>query len=199
MGIYKKSSFFIIYLILTHAVSFAWTGSADSLKKDTVNFVKQKDLPDIFRQVFHLKPASVPNEVKIPGKLLFAVVPGLGYTIQTGFTGVTTFNISFYVDTTDNANLSTIRAAPEASFTHGQILLPLTLDLWSKGNKYNWLGDWHYYKYPTYTFGLGGHSKLSNADFVSYDYIRAYQEVLKQIRPDLFIGLGYSLDIHDNI
>src|ERR1035437_5348064 len=113
--------FFSIFVFL-QPIANAQGDVADSTKHDVG--VEQKDIYDIGKQLFHLKAASVPDSLLVkPGKLLFAVVPGFGYAIQTGFTFVTNINLSFYADTSKNANLSVIRTMPEASFTHGQIMM----------------------------------------------------------------------------
>ena len=109
-------------------------------------------------------------------------------------------NLSFYTGKSSNTNLSSISFNPTFSLTHGQILFPIISDVWSKQNKFDLLGDWRYYKYPTYTYGLGGHTKLENADMIDYSYIRVYQEALKQISNSKFYaGVGYNFDYHFGI
>ncbi|HXB39072.1 MAG TPA: BamA/TamA family outer membrane protein [Bacteroidia bacterium] len=172
--------------------------SAQSKNDSTV--AEQKDVSDIVAKVFKRKISSVPDSIKVkPGKLLFAGLPGVGYSLVTGVTAVVSFNVSFFTGKRTNTYLSSVTSIPEVSLFNHQIIIPIQSNIWSKGNKYNWLGDWRYYKYPTYTYGLGGHSLLSDADMIDYSYFRVYQEVLKQIHSDFYAGLGYGLDYHLNI
>jgi len=165
---------------------------------------KPKALPS--DSVFEVNPLSHPalqqsdNSKIRPGKLLFAAVPAVGYTIQTGVTAIIAMNLSFYSGPANTTNLSSIALNPAYSLDHHQFLLPVIFNVWTKDNKLNLVGDWRYYKYPTYTYGLGGHTTLSDADLVDYSYSRIYQEVLKQIASSYFYaGMGYNMDYHWNI
>lgn len=189
-----------------------------SIRKETV---KQLDLKDVFNNLFSVrhretiaeapdsglvfKPLAHPviqadSLLAKPGKILFAPFPAVGYTLQTGVTAILATNLSFYTAKKDSTNLSSIALNSAISLTYPQVLLPLIFSIWSPQNKYNFLGDCRYYKYPTYTYGLGGHTSLSDADNVDYSYIRVYQEVLRKIsHSDFYAGLGYNLDYHFNI
>ncbi len=63
-------------------------------------------------------------------------------------------------------------------------------------NDINLLGDWRYYRYPSYTFGLGGNTPLSKEDPLNYSYVKVDQEVLKHLANNLYGGIGYNLDYH---
>ena len=65
---------------------------------------------------------------------------------------------------------------------------------WTDGNEYLIKGDYIYQNYPTQTFGLGPRTNEDDIDYINFSHIRIYQVVLKQIFPDFFLGLGYSLD-----
>ena len=41
------------------------------------------------------------------------------------------------------------------------LLFPLFINVWLKGDQYYLLGDWRYMKYPQSTFGLGSNAHLS--------------------------------------
>ena len=77
-----------------------------------------------------------------------------------------------------------------------QIVIPVITNIWSKGNDFDFLGDYRYYTYPSVTYGLGGHTTLADADPIDYKYIRLYQVVAREVFPDLLVGLGYNLDYH---
>lgn len=203
------------------AVSFLFTlfiiNAAAQVKETT----PQKDLVDIGKELFQphhklppaidlqdssfqiqpaLHPVIKPDSSKIkPGKLLFAPFPAVGYTLQTGIIGIMAMNMSFYTGAVGNTNLSSVSLNPAYSFDQHQFMLPIIFDIWSKKNKLNFVGDMRYYKYPTYTYGLGGHTSLTDADLVDYSYLRIYEEVLKHITSNFYGGFSYNLDYHLNI
>jgi len=185
------------FFLFTNCIK-AQSDSTKNLSKNDGAIIEQQAVMDVVNKLFKRKTSTQPDSVKVkPGKLLFAVLPGIGYTLVTGVTAVVSGNLSFY--TGSNTNLSSINTVTEFSLFNHQIIIPLESNIWSKGNKFNFLGDWRYYKYPTYTYGLGGHSSLSNSDLIDYSYIRIYQEVLTKIHSNYYGGFGYNLDYHLNI
>ncbi len=193
-----------------------------SLSENEIGFYHQQlDLKDIGKDLFQIRhraalkesvdsgfvvqPLSnsiiqAENDVIKPGKILFAIFPAVGYTIQTGATAIVAMNLSFLNGKGDSTNLSTIAVNPAMSLQYNQYLLPVISNIWSKKNKFDFVGDWRYYKYPTYTYGIGGHTSTADADLVDYSYIRIYQQALKQIASSKFYtGLGYNFDYHFGI
>ncbi len=162
--------------------------------------IQQKDIVDVVQELFNKKIPLQPDSLKLkPGKVFYAILPGVGYKLVTSVSAVASVNASFYLGKNTDTYLSSITTYSEYSIFNHQVIIPVVSNIWSKENKYNWLGDLRYYKYPTFTYGLGGHSSLSNADAVSYSYIRIYQEVLKHIQSDFYAGMGYNLDYHFGI
>lgn len=187
-------------LLLFSASVYAQTDKPNNSSVKDTNAVEQKDINDIASHLFKKKTSIPPDTLKIkPGKLLFSVVPGIGYTLVTNLTAVATINTSFYTGNISDTYLSSITTISEFSIFNHQITVPIAANIWTKGNKFNLLGDYRFYIYPTYTYGLGGNSSLSNADLIDYSYIRVYQEALKRIKTDYFAGIGYNLDYHYNI
>src|SRR6185295_15206673 len=126
------------------------------------------------------------------------VMPAAGYTLHTKFLVSAIANGAFYLDDPDKVNLSVINIS--ATYTqNSQFYIPLTSNIWTKENKYNFLGKWVYFKYRESTYGLGGHTNLIDAIPVDYNYLLFQETALKNIRPDFFLGMGYNLDYHWNI
>ena len=162
--------------------------------------VKQVDVGDVCNKLLHTSFGKKPDSLRVkPGKLLYACLPGVGYTLVTGLTFVVSNNVSFYTGNYKSTYLSSITTNAEFSLQRGQIIIPIESNIWSKNNNFNFLGDSRFLNYPSYTYGLGGHSSLKNADLIDYSYIRVYQEMLKHISSNYFVGLGYNLDYHYNI
>ena len=132
-------------------------------------------------------------------KLLFACIPGIGYTLTTGLTFVVSNNLSFYAGNKFTTGLSSMTTNAEFSIYDHQVIIPLASNIWTKNNTFNLLGDWRYLRYPSNTFGLGGYSSVKNAEIIDYNYLRIYQEALKKVKGNVFLGLGYNLDYHWHI
>jgi hypothetical protein len=159
----------------------------------------QLDMADILYKIInkkihrHISPKK--HEV---GKTHLSILPGFGYTLQTGFAGVLTGNVAFYSGTSKNQKISSIKF--DLGYTqYNQYIIPLQANIWSKENKYNFIIDWRYLKYPSFTYGLGGRSLLSKGYVVDFSYFKIHQSVFRSIAKNLYAGLGYYLDYIWNI
>lgn len=161
---------------------------------------EQKDLVDCVEELFGKKICVQPDSINIrPYKVFYSLLPGVGYKLVTRLSAVLSFNASFYLGPVHDTYLSSVSTFSEYSFVNHQIIIPVISNIWTNGNGFNWIGDLRYYKYPTFTYGLGGHSSLANANKVDYSYYRVYQEVLKKMGSGFYAGVGYNLDYHHNI
>jgi outer membrane protein assembly factor BamA len=158
---------------------------------------KQEDFTDVAFKILHIK--IKPDTAKLkPGKLYLAVFPAVGYTTVNSGTATVAANASFYTARLDSTNLSSILTYPLYSLNK-QIIVPVISSIWLKNNDINFLGDWRYYKYPSYTYGLGGSTSPLDADMLDYSYVKVYQEALKRLGENLYGGIGYNLDYHFDI
>ncbi len=161
--------------------------------------VPEKDVIDVLLRILK-KDASQRGVAgkKHSGKLHLSGSPAIEYSLQTGLSFNVTGNIAFYTTDQADANISSILVAPMFTQKH-QFVVPLQSSIWSKGNRYNFIGDWRFLKYPEDTYGLGGYTKSADGYKLDYNYIRFYQFGLRKIGNDLYAGLGYQLDYHYNI
>jgi hypothetical protein len=158
----------------------------------------QTDLIDIVRSFQkHNNPREDTSAKKV-GKLYLSIVPAVGYTLSTGWAGILASNVGFYTADPKTTNISSLTSSIVYS-QYNQTTIPLQANIWSKNNRYNYVSDLRYYKYPQDTYGLGGHSTLANADLIDYNHVRLHQSVLKNLFPNIYGGLGYFLDYHYNI
>jgi hypothetical protein len=159
----------------------------------------QKDLIDIMAYMVKSPGLAKHNDpIKKTGRLHFSVAPGLGYTLSTGFAAIIASNSAFYTWDHEDAKLSNIFA--DVVYTQKeQLITHVQGNLWTKGNKFNFVNDWRYLKYPQQTYGLGGHTEIKDALDQDYSYLRLYQSLLKNLGNNFYAGLGYSLDYHWNI
>lgn len=171
--------------------------ATDTITKKGNTASGQLDIIDVIRGIGHKKasPRVDTGESKST-KLRVSGVPAAGYTLQTGFAGLVTANAVFGTDT--SANKSTILT----SFTYtvrNQIIVPLQANIWTKQNKYLINVDWRYLKFPSYTYGLGGYTKLSDGYLIDYSALRLHQTLLKKVAANMYGGIGYNMDYYWNV
>jgi outer membrane protein assembly factor BamA len=194
----KKQIGLVIILImgLSFLPQLVIAQSGDSTKKQATH---QEDAMDVIVKVVKINRNSVSDSENLqPGKLYTSVFPAIGYALSNGVTFILASNYSFYTSSLNSTNLSAISLNPLYSLKH-QVIVPLISSIWLKDNKINILGDYRYYQYPSYTFGLGGKRLLAQSDSVDYSYIKISQEVLYRLGHNLYGGIGYNLDYHYNI
>jgi hypothetical protein len=163
--------------------------------------IKQIDLIDIAQRILHKNAVPRTDDiVNKKGRAHFSAFPAVGYTLQTGFAGVLSGNVAFYIGDHDheNENISTIISSI-AYTSKSQIIFPIASSLWTRDNKYNILSDWRYLKYPSETFGLGGETQQDSSYNLDYSYVKLHQAILRKIVKDLYAGIGYDFDYFWNI
>lgn len=123
-----------------------------------------------------------------------SIFPELAYALQTGFAFGLNANLSF-TSADPKQNVSVIYSTPQYT-QYQQVIIPVVANLWTKNNRYNIVSDWRYFDYSADNFGLGGSSTADVDDRLKYSYLRIYQAVLRQVAPNLSVGIGYGLDYH---
>ena len=154
-------------------------------------------MSDVLKSLFK-KRSAAPKKDSVTNirKPTFSGLPAVGYTLTTKLAATVTGNAAFR--TSEDANISTVIAS--AAYTQNkQFTVPLETSIWTRGDKYNFVGDIHFMKYPQSTFGLGSNSSIDNEDPMDYKYIRFYEILYRKITSNFFLGGGYILDWHYNI
>ena len=151
--------------------------------------VPQKDITDELHFLFpHKKKSDSVQEIH---KLTISFLPAVGYTLTTRAAITGTGNGAFRID--PSSRISTVTTS--ANYTENkQFSVPLETNIWTKGNKFNFVGDIHFMKYPQASFGLGSNSWIGNVDSMQYNYIRFYEIVYRRITNDFYVGGGYIID-----
>ena len=154
---------------------------------------KEKDVFDIIEKLFN-KKRSEPKDT-INRKLNFSVLP-----LSTEIPGGQNILLSsiFCLGDRNNTNLSEVWFEPYTDFKD-RYGIAFRSNIWFKQNKWTLRGDMRFSKYSEYTWGIGKSNTHEDKLRVDGSYLRIYQSLLRQIYPDLFIGLGYNLDVHSNI
>lgn len=125
----------------------------------------------------------------------FSALPAAGYTLQTGFAAIAAANVSWYTSRTDSTTPS-FALTSIAYSQYNQIILPLNASIFTRNNRYNVVVDWRYMKYPSTTFGLGGHTEQSDGYTIDFRYLRLHQYVTRAVGRYLYAGAGYDLDYY---
>lgn len=159
-----------------------------------VNGVKQKDIADVIAHL--LKHSRIAKSDSITSKPSFSIVPAIGYTLVSKLALVISGNAAFR--TGPNSRISTIVASSSVT-QRKQFTLPIQTNIWSKDNKYNFVGDYRLFRYPQSTFGLGSSSNIKNEDPMDYAYFQFYETVLRHVAGNFYVGLGYIIDDHWNV
>jgi hypothetical protein len=174
-------------------------GDTTSQKADTTisseKGVRQVDLADFISGLFYTKPPEKKVD-SITSKPSVAIVPAIGYTLVSRLAFVLSGNAAF--KTGPNSRISTI-VASSAITENKQFTLPISSSIWSRDNRYNFVGAARFYKYPQSTYGLGSSSAIADQDPMDYDFFQFYETVLRHVAGNLYLGLGYIVDNRWNI
>jgi outer membrane protein assembly factor BamA len=167
-------------------------------QQDTINYGRQRDLIDEAEKILGKPLMKRDTVTKKSGRLYFSGAPSLGYSLSSGAAGIIVANGAFYTSEEKGAKLSNVYT--DALYTQKQqFIFKIQSNIWTRRNKFNIVNDWRYYSYPQKTYGLGGSNNESKFANQVYNYLRLNQTLLRSIKPNLYAGIGYSLDYHWNI
>ncbi len=190
--------YFLVFVFISTPVLLLAQSATDTIINPGI---KQIDLIDIGQRILHRNSVNRDDlVVNKKGKVHFSAFPAVGYTLQTGFAGVISANAAFYTGSHNHEteNISTV-VTSIAYTSKSQIIFPIASSIWTHNNKYNILTDWRFLKYPSETFGLGGHTQQDSSYNLDYSYVKLHQALLRNISKDLYVGLGYDFDYFWNI
>jgi hypothetical protein len=192
---YRKAVTVFVLLNTCHVLS-----AQDSTvnQKDSAYYSKRKDLIDVLLSVLHKDASGRASADQNPGRVHVSGSPSIEYSLQTGIAFNLTSNLAFHTSKLPDQNISSVLITPIYT-QNQQIIIPVQSSIWTKGNKWNFISDWRFLKYPEDTYGLGGYTLPDNGYKVFYYYVRFYQFAEYAIGNDMYIGGGYQLDKHWDI
>jgi hypothetical protein len=156
--------------------------------------VPQKDMGDVYRNLFKKKNADVADSVTNKPEL--SIIPALGYTLTSGVALVLSGNMAYR--TGPKSRISTILASMDYTEKQ-QFTLPIQTNIWTPDNSFNFLGEYKFFRYPQSTYGLGSNANIADENPMDYSFFRFYQVALHKVTRNLYMGAGYILDTHWNI
>lgn len=184
-----RHALILLLIVLGGALSLrAQTTTEDSL-------AHQKDLRDIADKVFNRQAAKEPT---VEGRFHNAPFPAVGYTQVTGIAAVFSDRMDFRTSADTTSKITDILSSVTYS-QYNQIIAQSYADIWAGHDKWNIIADWRYMKYPSTTFGLGGHTQYSDGYTIDFNYVKIHTTVLRYMAPNLYLGLGYYYDYFWNI
>jgi hypothetical protein len=158
----------------------AQTPTEDSL-------ARQRDLRDVADKILNKK-----SNPTVEGRFHNAPFPAVGYTLVTGVAAVFSDRMDFHTDTSKGKITDILSSVTYSQYN--QIIAQSYADIWADHDKYNIIADWRYMKYPSTTFGLGGHTQYADGYTIDFSYVKIHTTVLRYILPNLYAGLGYYYD-----
>ena len=174
----------------------AQTIALTPIKIDT-SLSNSMDVYDLFKKIFKRKHPVATKRENINGPFV-TTIPYPGYSIATGFAAVVPINISFYTNKKDKGSLSFFNN--NFQYTQYKQILAFSLsNLYFGHDKWQLIGDWRYYNFPTNTYGLGSKTTLLDADKINYEHVRVYQLIMRSVAENFSVGIGYHFDHHWDI
>lgn len=140
----------------------------------------------------HEHPHGAAREEKAD-KYNLSVVPALGYTLQTGFAGILSFNVGYYNDEGPDAKISSFSSSVTYS-QYNQVIVPVFMDIWSKGGKFNFISDNRYISYPSDIYGLGGRTDPNRGHTIDFNGLKMHETLLAKVGKNLYAGVGLYYD-----
>ena len=156
------------------------SGGALSLRAQTRtedSLARQKDLRDLADKVFNRKAKPT-----IEGRFHNAPFPAAGYTLVTGIAAVFSDRMDFHTGDTGGKITDILSSVTYSQYN--QIIAQSYPDIWTNHDKYNIIADWRYMKYPSTTFGLGGHTQYADGYTIDFSYIKLHTTILRYILPN---------------
>jgi outer membrane protein assembly factor BamA len=125
-------------------------------------------------------------------KLLF--LPLLFYTPETKFgAGVASIFTFKFKNDSKTARPSSLQLG-YAYTQYKQVLLYLPFQLWLKDGKYNINGEFGYYKYNYFFWGVGTKLPFSNQERYDVNYPLIRINALRRVAPNFYVGLRFNRD-----
>ena len=176
---------------------------AQHIDNDTSKFLSgkkvQMDAGDLYRLIFK-KPVIVKNDSSKRNLLgpFYTLLPYPGYAMVTGYLLGLSSNVSFFAHKGDDAKISSILMSNIYS-QYKQFMNIINSNIWLNHETINLTGDWRFYRFPTYTYGLGSKTSLNDADAIDYFRLRFYEVAMGKIARNLFGGIGFNYDSYWDI
>lgn len=153
----------------------------------------------------------------VKGDIFILAMPILSYNPSNGFMFGAGMASSIFLGDPPTTRISSTQASVMYT-TKKQLLVNIKSTIFTFNNRWILNGDWRYMdtSQPTYGGGTGPSSSklasngfeisddnysapINDAQMMSYKQIRFYETVSREVRKNLYLGLGYHLDIFKDV
>ncbi|MCX6208673.1 MAG: BamA/TamA family outer membrane protein [Bacteroidetes bacterium] len=159
--------------------------------------IRTKDIGDVWNSIWGKKEKATATK-KENKKYHIGVLPAIGYSLQTGWAVNVSSSIAFKTSNFSNQKLSSIYTSITQS-QFSQTIFPFAANIWSKGNKLNYVTDFRFIKYPSDVYGLGRQTDPNQAFSINYTGLKFHQSIQKEIANNFALGVGIYYDQFWNI
>ncbi|MFD2203742.1 BamA/TamA family outer membrane protein [Shivajiella indica] len=188
------------------------TAQVNHTQPRIINYIDSVDLPQIIRG----KKAGKKNTSGIPqkGKLMYFLVPTVGSNPLMGFFYGVGFTGAMYLGNPETTNVSNLSSSISLT-TKNQVIANVRGTIMTNENKWEMLLDLKYAKFTENTYGLGSDNEqpirhgwnigefpiegIEGSQPLEFNQWRFHYTALRQIKKNIYGGLGYHLDSHKNI
>ncbi|MDQ6471019.1 hypothetical protein RB619_10235 [Flavobacterium sp. LHD-80] len=157
--------------------------------------VESQDILDVVYKIFKKNDSIA---VRKDRKLAFSLLPvPVGANNSNGL--VVSFLTTFYLgEDHETTNMSQVSFSPYFSFSN-QYVFPIQSYIYTKDNKWNFIGDYRYMIYPQLTYGLGDNNSKEEMSTLDYKQWRFYQFITRKVVGNYRLGMGFLYDNYTNI
>ena len=171
----------------------------------------------LFQTTVYSQSDTLNVDIPEKGKIYFAPLPVLAVNPTFGFMYGLAASTSMFVGDPKTTRMSTSLGTLTYT-TKKQFMFTFKSNVYLPGDEWILLGDWRYFNtsQPTYGLGTGPQSAknagtgyeyqdgmfsepIPDAQLMKFKYFRFHETVLKKMRENLYVGVGYHLDYHYDI
>jgi hypothetical protein len=158
----------------------------------------QRDISDLIASLIGRPRTGAEKEVKVTPGLSIIALPSIGYNPALGgYVGIGA-SAGGWLGEPAITKVS-VFALNFTYSTSNQLTLQLKSDAWVPGNKWNFKGDWRYLDLAQSTYGLGPTEDQLGEYPMTFVMWRLYETAYLKMSGDIYAGLGYHLNIHEQI
>ncbi|OYU95277.1 MAG: hypothetical protein CFE21_13325 [Bacteroidetes bacterium B1(2017)] len=188
--------YFIQKHILTFlSISLFFVAQTSLFAQDSIPLAKRKDFQDLAREILGKDPFTQSQQDKRDtAKFYFSIIPSFA-TSGSDKAFVTSFMGAFYLGSSKTTTLSTVYFTPYFTFSE-QYVLPMRSYIWTKNNRFNFIGDYRFMKYPQVQYNMYKPKENKEESRLFYYQTRFYQTFSKSVKPWMAIGAGVQYDYY---
>jgi len=196
-------SFYFNHLIVILVLLCCFSGAAqaqDTVAADSSTVTPVKDLQGILKQLFK-KNKDTTTVAKEPKTI--AILPSIGYNPSFGVVLGAKLSAVKRLGDDDKTSLSSF-GLEGIYTTKGIVTAQARHNVFLKGNKWNFQGNWQLSKFliTDYSIGTGNKNYLTDSDsafLIRFNIIRLTEKAYRKIGGNFYAGAGISFDIRYKI